>query len=60
MNSNELRDWMERSAHLLALEIPPVSEAGVLENLERNFAIAKVLSEVELTDLDEPSPIFLP
>lgn len=60
MEKNDLIAWMKQSADLVGIVLPPVSEAGVLENLERNFAIASVLLEVELTDLDEPEAIFSP
>ncbi len=60
MEKNDLIAWMKQSADLVGIVLPPESEAGVLENLERNFAIASVLLEVELTDLDEPEAIFSP
>jgi len=60
MEKNDLIAWMKQSADLVGIVLPPESEAGVLENLERNFAIASVLLEVELTDLDEPAAIFSP
>ena len=60
MEKNDLIAWMKQSADLVGILLPPESEAGVLENLERNFAIASVLLEVELTDLDEPAAIFSP
>lgn len=60
MEKNDLIAWMKQSADLVGIVLPPESEAGVLENLERNFAIASVLLEMELTDLDEPEAIFSP
>jgi len=60
MEKNDLIAWMKQSADLVGIVLPPESEAGVLENLERNFAIASVLLEMELTDLDEPAAIFSP
>ena len=60
MEKNDLIAWMKQSADLVGIVLPPESEAGVLENLERNFAIASVLVEMELTDLDEPAAIFSP
>lgn len=58
MSGDEWEQWMETSAKLIGLEIPENCRAGVLENLQRNFAIAETLMQFPLTDEMDAAPVF--
>lgn len=59
MSEMELRGFMKAASEVIGLEIPEECEAGVLENLARNFAMAKELLMFPLEEDEEQAPFFV-
>lgn len=60
MSETELRVFMKAASAAIDLEIPTACEAGVLENLAKNFAMAKELLSFPLAEEEEQAPVFIP
>jgi hypothetical protein len=52
--------YVEHTAALLGLKIPPEIQPGVTENFERLVAIAEPVMNFDLAVTDEPAPVFIP
>lgn len=52
--------YVEHTAALLGLKIPPELQPGVTTNFERLAAIAAPVMDFDLAVADEPAPIFNP
>ncbi|HEY5892962.1 MAG TPA: DUF4089 domain-containing protein [Chthoniobacterales bacterium] len=60
MSEIELLGFMKAASEAIDLEIPDECEAGVLENLAKNFAMAKELLAFRLQEDEEQAPVFTP
>ena len=52
--------YVDQTAGLLGLKIPPEIRPSVIENFERVIAIAQPVLDFELPDNLEPAPTFEP
>lgn len=59
-NIDDLSTYADLAARLIDLKIDPVHQPGVLENLARIDALARVVLEFPLADEVEPAPRFEP
>ncbi|MCM0018916.1 MAG: DUF4089 domain-containing protein [Tagaea sp.] len=57
---DELEAYVERAAALIALPLDPAHKAGVVANLGRTAAIAKLVTDFPLPDEIEPGPVWRP
>ncbi|NER83711.1 MAG: DUF4089 domain-containing protein [Leptolyngbya sp. SIO1D8] len=58
--SFEVSTYIDQTASLLGLNIPPDIRPSVIENFERIFAIAQPVLDFELPDNLEPAFTFEP
>ncbi len=56
----DLATLVDLTAQLIGLELHPEHRPGVIENLERTAAIAKLVMEFPLPDLTESATTFQP
>ncbi|MEL6382909.1 MAG: DUF4089 domain-containing protein [Cyanobacteria bacterium J06626_18] len=56
----DLETYVDQTASLLGLTIPPEIRPSVLENFERVIAIAQPVLDFELPDSLESAPTFEP
>jgi hypothetical protein len=52
--------YVEQTAQLIDLPIPPEYRPGVVENFARIAAIAQLFTEFPLPEEIEPAPVFEP
>jgi len=60
MDPADLNVYLDRAAAIMSLPIAPEHRSGVLLNLERLAAMARLLEEAPLGREDEPAPVFRP
>lgn len=60
MSEMELRGFMKAASAVIGLEIPEECEAGVLEHLAKNFAMARELLAFPLEEDEEQAAFFVP
>lgn len=56
----DAQSYVDQTARLLDLPIPPGIRPSVIENFERVIAIAQPVLEFDLPDDLEPAPVFDP
>ena len=57
---DDVESYVERAAALIALPLSPEHKPGVVANLGRTAAIAKLVTEFPLPDDVEPGPVWRP
>jgi hypothetical protein len=57
---DELGAYVDHAAALIALPLAPEHKPGVVANLARTAAIAKLVPEFSLPDDIEPGPVWRP
>lgn len=57
---NNISEYVAQTAKLIDLPIDPEYREGVISNLERIAAIAKLITEFPLNDKIEIAPVFDP
>jgi Protein of unknown function (DUF4089) len=57
---DEIEAYVDRAVALLALPLAPAHKPGVIANLTRTAAIAKLVTEFPLPDEIEPGPVWRP
>ncbi|WP_107670638.1 DUF4089 domain-containing protein [Cyanothece sp. BG0011] len=59
-NKTKIKEYIEQTSVIIDLPIPPESMPGVIDNLTRIAEIATLVTEFDLPETVEPSPIFKP
>lgn len=57
---DDIEAYVDRAAALIALPLDPAHKPGVVANLGRTAAIAKLVTEFPLPDDIEPGPVWRP
>jgi hypothetical protein len=60
MENSEMQSYLEQVSWVMDLAIPPECVPGVVENLLRLEAIARLVNEFPLPDDIEAAPVFHP